>query len=1401
MRAIEFGVHEELSVNTGSSQTNNLIPINRLEYVITSKSGIFVCEDARIKKTIPIRLRAAVSIEEYNLIAGISEVGSELLIFYTGNIDRPILAGYKTGLVAVFHLLYSPVSHSLIASGSGVCVWQLKVDRPRNVIEIDSSMVRVIPRSNICRDFETSLLNPPSFDYQSEMLYVPTKQGFVGYDLDGNEVQMLSKRPTTPLTACAIAPVTKKLLTSDPDGFCVWKRGPILEKRIQGVASAVILVRFVDKSFAIFMDVNFFLYIMDIRVGKFWHVLTLPRKPTGMFVKGNELYVFQGPTVTRYRIVIPWDLWVSQTTEVLSIRRCPRLNEAARIVYLSQNKMVTMCSPKDGTVLTTASSARPANPCGFYYDRGLWTANGVYTELPDAKRDLLFVPMGTSKMPVFTTGDNPCAEEMFVDLNVTAMLTCVLSGHPMFCFATPLGELQFYDYIKLTPMRRFMIARGKILHLYYHEKTNSVICVFETQVAMFSLSSQKVIGRIVPIDDGRVCGLKHDYLFLGYQNGSLEVLRIDEKEIVSFADSKAHERAITGVAFANDFYVTVSLDQMVKIWEYDMTPICEIKLPFGLRAVEVLNGARDLVVGTDNEIMILPGRQIFGGDVDPKIDVIDNFDELEDELSKRIPMIVGDVGQNRGSQYPVEAPSNAAPKGRRQRRATIRAKMAIIARDAAVKERRELATDDERETDEEARRRKIAEMSGITDNRNGMMGANSRPSEDGNEGEENDAGANGTDGDEGDENNSQEGDGEDIASNSKAKDGKGKKGAGQRKGGPGGDGSTSKKGTGKSGKSKTGGMEGVGRKKTKGRRDGTGNNDDNDQEDVDTDSEDDGNGRRKRNKAKADNVTHETDLEGECEYEYERDEDGVLHKKKKKKTKGSGGKNDQQFTSGSADQQSRSEGDGGKNDQGSRSGGIGGETTSFEDGDGEGPSKRKLKTGSCDYDEDDEGSMRKKKKAGAKNDTDGRRKGRNGGHNESDETDDSQDDEEAESSRKGKHGTSGVTGTTQNGKSKGQKGDKTRGNSIEKSLAFGQDDENDPNGNEDKKAGAGGKKAKAKKKNKKKGKRQKGQADQPGNSQTNTDTLNGSAPLSFSPTGQVKTDTSVDNVLNVKERPLTPVAVPTKPPWIERVARRKNQRPGTPIAIPKPLFTLPTPEIVLDKVACINKIIDGETRLLPLLRHFGNEKQLRELYKQALEARDLERQFHERRLRAVAPTTPKGPVLPPESPPHEPSPEAFIILHNEKEAPNPNPTTQSVIIHLSVNSPEGAPRISPRRRINHLARMGSLGDNGSDDSEGLDDLIVAKNIQVKRQMAANSEEVLPRPKAFQLDSLKQPEPIQRLRIGIEAMTKTVPICVPTPRRPKKTVNPMRKTTGALVLPDIVRGVKIGCKSHSPPAKV
>jgi hypothetical protein len=116
-----------------------------------------------------------------------------------------------------------------------------------------------------------------------------------------------------------------------------------------------------------------------------------------------------------------------------------------------QNKVFNFCEARTGKVLTTASSSVPSEPSEFFYDRNLFvdeSNNGLSFSMIDEylRHDRLFVIMPDAKVALFTTSENPCVEGQFFEVQVTSMTVCRLDAKPVYCCASPLGELFFYDY-------------------------------------------------------------------------------------------------------------------------------------------------------------------------------------------------------------------------------------------------------------------------------------------------------------------------------------------------------------------------------------------------------------------------------------------------------------------------------------------------------------------------------------------------------------------------------------------------------------------------------------------------------------------------------------------------------------------------------------------------------------------------------------------------------------------------------------------------------------------------------------------------------------------------------------------------------------------------------------------
>jgi hypothetical protein len=95
-------------------------------------------------------------------------------------------------------------------------------------------------------------------------------------------------------------------------------------------------------------------------------------------------------------------------------------------------------------------------------------------------------------------------------------------------------------------------------------------------------------------------------------HGIVEGFQMTDRDLVrAFERTAAHAKAVTAFAFSFSFIASVSLDGMLCVWTYDLVPLAVVTFPFALYATEVTNGQRDMVIGTDNEALLVRGSEIF----------------------------------------------------------------------------------------------------------------------------------------------------------------------------------------------------------------------------------------------------------------------------------------------------------------------------------------------------------------------------------------------------------------------------------------------------------------------------------------------------------------------------------------------------------------------------------------------------------------------------------------------------------------------------------------------------------------------------------------------------------------------------------------------------------------------
>lgn len=740
MTSLRFGLQNETIFSTNSATINAFYPIRKHLFFATTRNGLYRFEGTNINKIYPYKLSTSMIIPEYGFFVGISSVGGEIFVMMLEDMENPLISRFKTDQVAIFHIAYSHKSHVLITVGSGIYIWNFNVTMPFRKTLIHRPTVEITLRAKLFSDYDTSILNPISLDYDQELLYFPTKTGFGGFDFDGHEKKSFSRVEVNAQTASALCIENKKFITArHSDGFHLWGKNGFLIKKIPGGVSSILAIRFINKYFAIFMDSNLYVSIIDIKTSKTFHCTTFSTKPTyfNVITYNNKyfLIVSQGWAVKMMEIVLPWIVWKNMTTQTYSIRRCPKYKDAARILAFYQSTVFSFLSPKDGKNLTSAVDTQPSAALYHLYERGLFIehtfdqtnyfieSTHVFEIDPNNKRDVLFVTTEEANTSIFSTGNNPCQLVKIIELQMSAIIVCELNGKFMYCSSTSQGELMFHNYSDFAQVKRVLIKKDPIKKIFYHRKSSSIIVVFKDEFHRFDLNQFKDVLTL-PIKDGGYSEFFGNLLFFGCKNGTIEAFRIEPVSSNNWIFTQVtdncihfHDDAITSFAFSPNFFISASADNTLKIWNYHFGLIFDIVFPFPLLTCEILNGSRDILIGTDNEILIVKGKSIWNDEVDPEIPELDNYDKISDELTNQlIQFVTSQNEEDEMSDFLGDRLKKKEKEKQTPSRHNINTNYIQKKTEFVIDEPKEnLVAKDSGEMTEEERNRRIAEMNEINE--------------------------------------------------------------------------------------------------------------------------------------------------------------------------------------------------------------------------------------------------------------------------------------------------------------------------------------------------------------------------------------------------------------------------------------------------------------------------------------------------------------------------------------------------------------------------------------------------------------------------------------------------------------------------------------------------------------
>lgn len=694
---IQFGIFEEPTPSFGRIRTHNICLVGRDRFLATTQKEFIVFEGRDIKSRYPYKCSTSVFIEELEIIVGLTQHTNQFIAFQINNTEsvKLLLSGIDSKHVGVFHMVYSPKSHAILTVGNGIKVWTLSSDKWSNRKSSIPPHLNLTLRSSFAPNYQTQILNPPTFDYVNEYILLPTPTGLRPFDLDGNCHSPVSLYPsainetnnTLPGTTLRTSVYTmwserskkklvsgeykirKNYLTSDTEnGMCIWGTQGKLKKRIVSTSSDILMIQYLDSQNVIFMDSRGIFYLLNIYTERFFPCYMMDKLPSKVFilktVSGIKIVYCQDLSFNMLRIEIPWSAWVLGLRDVREISRCPRLNDAARIIVFTNNSFIKLFATQNGNLITAATQKSSSPSVGYLYDRGLILSTKyneekniteyIFNKIRESSaHDQLFTILDNGDIVGFDTSVQPANEIFSMQIRCNAMKFAKYDGQWNYALVGKESDIFLYDYDTLKQVKRFRISNESIIGFHFHAESECGVVIFQNEVVLYDFARAAIIYN-VKTATSQVSYLHGNELLFGHKNGSIGRVIIKNRCLVPQEENlRPHTDAITGFSFGQSFWATCSMDKTVQIWDYRYSALVKIELPIPIYSCEFLNGKRDLLLATDNEIMIIQGSLIFGeGEVDVEIPEIDNFDKIKDALSTTASIIPYDDDEEEEAPQP-----------------------------------------------------------------------------------------------------------------------------------------------------------------------------------------------------------------------------------------------------------------------------------------------------------------------------------------------------------------------------------------------------------------------------------------------------------------------------------------------------------------------------------------------------------------------------------------------------------------------------------------------------------------------------------------------------------------------------------------------------------------------------
>ena len=637
-KLLEWGLEKESCLQIKSQSLGTVVQFREKEFLVLGQKEITRFESTIVKESYPYVLTALVPVPKYDILIGVTAVSAEFIILFMSDLKKNIMTGVKINDQSVFNIIFSASSNTIITSGEHLMTWSFHFTSPESSVVFVYPKIKISMRNVILSHIHSSIMNPPMFDYTREELYVNDNKGNIqSYNLDGTSNGAAIKYGSSSQTQCGFFENSQYFMTTNTNqGAVLWpKKTRGISKRFYIGTSASLAIQFIDDEYVAILDAKYSITIIDVKTSNFFNCYQsdIPVHRMFYFAKPYPRIVLcAGGSVILLKANLPWRFWNPTFGKPLSITRSNKENEAARITVVLENSHVRLISPKTSCVLTAATLTSLSTPISCFYDRG----QGSQT-----KRDQLLIPLQDGSMQIFNTGQDPCQMIGSIDFKITSICQCKFRDDLSFCFGTNVGQLLFYSYSTMKPLGRIVCNyKYPIIGIFYDKESECLIISFEERACLISLIQEKEVGDYLNTPISKISLFFDRIAIYATDHGLITSLYVLNQQLLFHETNsmRLHDDSITSFSLGSTFFVSSSLDKSIKVWSKEFNVMCKLVFPLPLLQCCVMNGKRDILIATLNEIMITKGEDIFGENIDLEDEIYDNYDRKTDFLDNSILM-------------------------------------------------------------------------------------------------------------------------------------------------------------------------------------------------------------------------------------------------------------------------------------------------------------------------------------------------------------------------------------------------------------------------------------------------------------------------------------------------------------------------------------------------------------------------------------------------------------------------------------------------------------------------------------------------------------------------------------------------------------------------------------------